>query len=100
MIETGDDAVSGTFCSQTKLIVDVAVESAASVLQGFGPEGPDSEEKQVRRTGGCRVCMIRKTAEFVSSNLSKFPEQNPTVTSGFAKTTKQPNVAFKKKSVI
>lgn len=98
-METRDDAVSGTFCSQTKLIVDVAVESAASVLQGFGPEGADSEEKQVRRTARCRVGMMRKTAECVSSNLSKFPEQNPTVTSGFAKTTKQPNVALKK-SVI
>lgn len=55
MMETRDDVVTGTFCSQTKLIVDLAVESAASVLQSFGPERTDSEEKQVRRKGRCRV---------------------------------------------
>lgn len=45
-METRDDVVIGTFCSQTKLIVDLAVESAASVGLRFDPE---AEERQVRR---------------------------------------------------
>lgn len=54
-METRIGLVSETFCSQTKLIVDVAVESAASVLRSFGAERTDSEEQQVRGTRRCRV---------------------------------------------
>lgn len=53
MMETRDDAVVRTFCSQTKLIVDLAVESAASVLLRFEPEGTGSEDRQVRRKVPC-----------------------------------------------
>lgn len=83
-METRGDVLIGTFCSQTKLIVDVAVESAASVLQSFGPERADSKEKQVRTKARGRVYMTLKTPNFFFLNFSKYPEQNPTVTSGFA----------------
>lgn len=55
-METGDDAVIRTFCSQTKLIVDLAVESAASAVLRGDPEGAERRvrrgvEKRVRRGG-------------------------------------------------
>lgn len=44
-----DTAATKTFCSQTELIMEVAVESAVSVLQHrLGQEGADSDERRVR----------------------------------------------------
>lgn len=48
-MEPTDTAATQTFCSQTELIMEVAVESAVSVLQQrLGQEGTDSEERRVR----------------------------------------------------
>lgn len=63
-------AAAGTFLSQTRLIVDLALESAASVVRSFGAERPDSEEEQVRSEdpGGFYP---PEDPEFVSQSLGE-----------------------------
>lgn len=49
-MEPTDTAATQTFFAQTELIMEVAVESAVSVLQQrLGQEGMDSEERRVRK---------------------------------------------------
>lgn len=49
-MEPTDAAATQTFRSQTELIMEVAVESAVSVLQQrLGQVGLDSEERRVRK---------------------------------------------------
>lgn len=49
-MEPTDAAATQTFRSQTELIMEVAVESAVSVLQQrLGQVGTDSEERRVRK---------------------------------------------------
>lgn len=62
-MEARDDAATRTFRSQTMLIVELAVESASSVLQRFGPEGTDSEERRVRTKPHHRVYVTIKIRE-------------------------------------
>lgn len=85
--------MTGTFCSQTQLIVDVAVESAASLPLRLGAERTDSEEEQV---GGKEDAVFTGWQRRLRSSpkLRKFSEQNPTVASGLAETATQAKILF------
>lgn len=50
-MEATETAATQTFCSQTELIMELAVESAVSVLQQrLGQEGADSGKRRVGTT--------------------------------------------------